>query len=314
MHVAVGAICDDQGRVLLARRASHLHQGGLWEYPGGKVHADESPAQALRRELHEELGIDVRACLPLITIPYAYADRDVVLHVFEVTTFNGVPHGREGQPLAWVARHELHGYPVPAANRGITLALTLPDRYLVTPEPGDDWPAFLTHLGHCLASGVVLIQLRARALASESFRQLVPLVLSVVRAYPDARLLLNSHVHLVRELGADGVHLTATQLSTLRQRPLPDEFLVAASCHNREEAKLALALRADFMVLGPVRPTATHPDATPLTWRGFENIAAAAPIPVYALGGMRPGDIEFAREHGGQGIAAITGLWVDGGG
>ena len=109
VHVAAAALVDDDGRVLLARRADEAHQGGLWEFPGGKLERDESIDDGLRRELHEELGIDIVSHRPLIRVRHDYDDRSVLLDVHRVDAGRGEPHGREGQPLAWVAVDELGG-------------------------------------------------------------------------------------------------------------------------------------------------------------------------------------------------------------
>ena len=99
VHVAVGVIEDAQGRILIARRPAHLHQGGLWEFPGGKVAEHEDVLTTLRRELHEEVGIDIKQTKPLITIEHDYGDKQVWLDVHRVTAFQGEAHGREGQPV-----------------------------------------------------------------------------------------------------------------------------------------------------------------------------------------------------------------------
>ena len=119
LHVAVGVIVDDHGQLLIAKRAAHLHQGGLWEFPGGKVDEGETIQQALRRELDEELGIQVTAFSPLVEIHHDYPDRHVLLDVWRVDGFDGVPHGREGQPLRWVAPADLIASEFPEANRPI---------------------------------------------------------------------------------------------------------------------------------------------------------------------------------------------------
>ena len=77
--------------VLITRRHAHLHQGGLWEFPGGKIHEDESSHDALRRELAEELAIHVEAAQPLLTIDHDYPDRSVRLEVWRVSAFSGTP-------------------------------------------------------------------------------------------------------------------------------------------------------------------------------------------------------------------------------
>ncbi len=113
VHVAAAVIRDDSGKILIARRADTQHQGGLWEFPGGKVEADESVETALARELHEELGIVVGAARPLIKVRHDYPDKQVLLDVWEVSSFSGEPHGAEGQPLAWVTAKELVNYEFP---------------------------------------------------------------------------------------------------------------------------------------------------------------------------------------------------------
>ena len=124
MHVAVGVISDGGHRILVSRRPEHVHQGGLWEFPGGKVEAGETVEQALRRELLEELAIDVRACQSLLTIQHDYTDKSVFLDVWWVSAFDGEPQGREGQPWRWVDASELHTLDFPAANQPIPAAIT----------------------------------------------------------------------------------------------------------------------------------------------------------------------------------------------
>jgi len=123
LRVAVGVLRDREGRVLLARRHPDSHQGGLWEFPGGKLEAGETLAEALYRELAEELGIAVRQHRPLILIRHDYGDRKVCLDVHEVLRFDGEPQSREGQPLSWVSLDALHSYPLPQANGPIVARL-----------------------------------------------------------------------------------------------------------------------------------------------------------------------------------------------
>ena len=116
VHVAVGVILDDLGRVLISRRAEDAHQGGLWEFPGGKVEAGESLAVALARELREELDIDIAPGEPLLEIHHDYGDKAVLLDVHVIRAFSGQPRGLENQPLAWVHPDSLCDYAFPAAN------------------------------------------------------------------------------------------------------------------------------------------------------------------------------------------------------
>lgn len=123
VHVAVGVIVDNQQRLLIARRPQHAHQGGLWEFPGGKVEAGESVQQALARELHEELGIQASGFRPLLEIRHDYGDKAVLLDVWWVEAFRGEACGQEGQPVRWVSAAELAGLAFPAANRAIIEAI-----------------------------------------------------------------------------------------------------------------------------------------------------------------------------------------------
>ena len=123
VHVAVGIVRDASGAVLIARRAAAAHQGGLWEFPGGKVEAGETVSAALARELHEELGIHVQTAAPWLQVRHAYADRQVLLDVWQVDAYQGEPQGREGQPVAWAAVAGLHEVDFPAADAPIIAAL-----------------------------------------------------------------------------------------------------------------------------------------------------------------------------------------------
>lgn len=125
VHVAVGVIFNSLGQILIARRHDDAHQGGLWEFPGGKVESDESVCDALARELHEELGINIQAssCKPFIEIRHDYSDKVVLLDVWTVSKFDGEASGKEGQPLRWVERSQLLGYDFPAANIAIIDAI-----------------------------------------------------------------------------------------------------------------------------------------------------------------------------------------------
>jgi len=119
VHVAVGVITNDGNDILIAKRAADVHQGGLWEFPGGKVDAGETVQEALGRELQEELSIRVEACQPLLEIRHDYGDKVVRLDVWHVSQFSGTVVGNEGQPVLWVAANALESYEFPKANSEI---------------------------------------------------------------------------------------------------------------------------------------------------------------------------------------------------
>lgn len=121
--VAVGVVRDADGRYCICQRHARQHQGGKWEFPGGKVEADETLPQALARELKEEIGIAVEACEPLLEIFHDYGDKQVLLDVWLVSRFSGQAQGLEGQPLRWVSVAELADYVFPEANQAIVTHL-----------------------------------------------------------------------------------------------------------------------------------------------------------------------------------------------
>ena len=123
VHVAVAVVVDSDGQVLITQRHKDSHQGGLWEFPGGKVEPGESLAQALSREILEELDIRVVAHSPLIEIAHDYGDKQVLLDVHRVTEFSGIPRPMESQPMRWVPTSSLKDYEFPAANVAIIDAL-----------------------------------------------------------------------------------------------------------------------------------------------------------------------------------------------
>ena len=310
IHVAAAALIDDAGRVLLARRHDDTHQGGLWEFPGGKLEPGETVAAGLARELHEELGIEVVAHRPLIRITHHYADRSVLLDVHRVDSWEGQPVGREGQPLAWVGRHELADYPMPAADVPIVMALRLPPLYLITPPQVGERGRFLQALEASLSSGIRLVQLRLFDLSEEELVRIGREACALCHTH-QARVLFNGNAETARAIGADGLHLNSRELHAYQTRPLRASHLLAASCHSAADLAQAGKVGADFALLSPVLPTRSHPDAEPLGWDGFAALSDATSMPVYALGGMRPALLDTAWRHGAQGVAGIRGLWGD---
>ncbi|SCZ50377.1 Nudix family hydrolase [Thiohalomonas denitrificans] len=310
LHVAAAVICDQAGRILIARRAEHRHQGGLWEFPGGKIEPGEAVGSALQRELDEELGVTITDARPLIRIPHDYGDRQVLLDVWRVDGFEGVAHGREGQPVAWVCPEALSQYAFPAANRPIVTAAQLPDLGLITPDPGRpaEWGAFLRKLESRLNGGIRLVQLRAKALQPSAFRALSEQVAALCHRF-GAHLLLNGPVESAEAIPHAGVHLNGARLRELTERPLGPEGWVSAACHDLEELERALSIGVDFVFVSPVLPTASHPGAPTLGWEGLRVLCKASRVPVYALGGLGPADRQRAWQSGAQGIAAIRALW-----
>ncbi len=308
LHVAVGILEDDRGRILVTQRPTHVHQGGLWEFPGGKVEPGESLFRALARELKEELGITLVEVEPLIRIHHSYSDVDVLLDVHRVLRWTGRLVPGEGQPLMWLHQESLKGLQLPAADRPILTALRLPRQYLITGDDPSRPREFLERLERSLARGIKLVQFRAKSLSKLVYQSLAREVIACVHGF-GARVLLNAAPIQAIELGADGVHLPSAELQRYLTRPLDEEYLLGASCHGRAELDQAMSLGADFAVLSPVKTSLSHPDIHPLGWESFANLIEPVPLPVYALGGMEADDLNVALTCGAQGIAGISAFW-----
>ena len=308
VHVAAAVIRGTDGKILIARRADTQHQGGLWEFPGGKVEAGESVEAALGRELKEELGIVVEAARPLIKVQHDYPDKHVLLDVWEVSAFSGEPHGAEGQPLAWVSPRELADYAFPEANQPIVAAARLPDQYLITPDELET-PQLLRGIQKAVAGGIKLVQLRAPNGYDPKYRDLA--VDATGLCAGKAQLMLKGPLEWLGDFPSAGWHLTAAQLRKYapKGRPLAKDRWLAASCHNAEELALAEQMDVDFVTLSPILPTLTHPDAQPLGWEQAQQLIANFSKPVFLLGGLGPDDRQQAWSIGAQGVAGIRAFW-----
>lgn len=310
LHVVVAIVENGSGEVLISRRPDHLHQGGRWEFPGGKLEAGETPWAALQRELLEEVAITPVHAHPLIRIPYHYPERKVLIEAWRVTQFSGEPYGAEGQSLQWVSMGGLNDFDFPPANLQIITAAQLPSCYLITPDPGGEhaWPDFLKQLRRSLQAGITLVQLRATSLGEVEYQRLACQVLDCCEAH-GARLMLNAGLTSFASCHAAGLHLTSRRLMELQQRPVGAEKLLAASCHSLEEVLHAQRIGADFVLLSPIKETASHPGESGIGWHALQGVAEQVSVPIYALGGMTPQDLPDAWRYGAQGIAAIRSLW-----
>lgn len=308
IHVAAAVIQAEDGRILIARRPQDKHQGGLWEFPGGKVEDGEDVRLALARELEEELGIRPTEARPLIQVRHDYEDKRVLLDVWKVTAFSGEPHGVEGQPLAWVRPRELDDYEFPAANLPIVAAARLPSHYLITPD-GLEPAELIAGVRAALEQGARMIQLRAPGMFDPQYRDLAVDIQGLCAG--KAQLMLKGPLEWLGDFPAAGWHLTTEQLRryAANGRPFPSERWLAASCHGAEELALAAQMGVDFVTLSPVQATATHPEAAPLGWEAATELLQQSNIPAYLLGGVGPQDEARAWQAGAQGVAGIRAFW-----
>jgi 8-oxo-dGTP diphosphatase len=304
LHVAVGVIKNTDGQILISLRKPSLHQGSLWEFPGGKLETGETAQQALIRELNEELDITVFSATPLMTIKHRYPELTVQLHVFLVEQFSGLAKGNEGQAIKWVTTAELSNYPFPAANKAIIMAAQLPPYYAILDDTDESQD--LINLSHLLNRGIKLIQLRLKSTPPKQLSKFIKQAYPLCQEY-GVRLLINSSVKNAQTYALDGVHLNSRDLMSLSKRPtyLNSSAWLSASCHNLLELQHAQQIGVDFVVLAPVLKTKSHPDTPPLGWEKFTELVSQINLPIYALGGLAEANLIDAHKAGGQGIAAI---------
>lgn len=308
IHVVAGLLVNDH-HVCITRRRADVHQGGKWEFPGGKLEPHEDPLSGLKRELHEELGIEIRQASPFVQIRHAYPDLDVLLDVWRVTGYAGTPHGREAQEMRWAEIRRLDPQDFPDADRPVLRRLQLPRLYALSDVRRFGEEGFAKRLLSVLEAGARLIQLREPHMDRASFCAYARRLSALCQRF-DARLIINADPSWLRESEADGVHLNARRVMQLNERPCSATYWLGASCHDATELHKAEILQADFAVLGPVQHTASHPASPILGWSRFEELLRRPlALPVYAVGGMRLADLSQALSCGAQGLAMISGLW-----
>lgn len=321
VDVAAGLLLRPDGSLLLAQRPDGKPWAGWWELPGGKIEPGETTLQALARELHEELGIKVTDATPWVTYIHEYPKNIVRLAFCRVTAWEGEPAGIEGQALSWVdpLAQDMPVQPLLPATLPPIRWIGLPDHYLITSIGSlAALPASLAKLERALVGGIRLVQFREPTtdMTTSQLHDAFLLVLRRCHAH-GARCLVNS-IHPEEWWDeADGVHLRAQDACTRAQSlslssseaPLGADgrqgHLLGVSAHDANDIQAARALDADFIVLGHVLDTPSHPGAPGMGWAAFAALAQQASMPVLAIGGMSEHILKTAQTHGAHGIAGI---------
>lgn len=311
VHVAVAVIQNSTGQYFIAKRPKEAHQGGLWEFPGGKVEDNETVVEALERELLEEIGIMLIQATPLIKIHHEYHDKSVVLDVRCVNEFTGQAFGKEGQETCWINKNEFSLYDFPEANRAIINTIQLPDKYMIT-GGFESEKELLSKIQLGFKKDIKLIQFRAHHLNELIYFDYAKKIYDIC-AKENVILLLNTSIEHYLKYNASnfshGLHLTSKEIELFTSLSLDKKLLISTSIHSQRELIKAQERKIDFVVLSPVNKTQSHPNVTPLGWEGFKKLVEKSCLPVYALGGMKEEDLNKAKVSGAQGIAAIGAFW-----
>ncbi|MFV7499248.1 NUDIX domain-containing protein [Acinetobacter pittii] len=285
------AILIHRGKILVGWREEQQHQGGKHEFPGGKVEQGETPEEACRREIYEEVGIGLKDWHQFDYIHHEYDDIIVNLHLFH----SYVPDELLNlihQPWAWYTREQLLHLNFPKANKDIIKRLY--------------WP-HLIKISNTLStveSSDALLYWRIEEFEPQYIEQLTALD-------EGQRSSLIINVDIWRQLSPElqkqikTVHLKQSQLMNLHKGDLRVGVRYIAACHDAVSLKQAQQIGCDAIFISPVKPTMTHPEAVALGWERFSDLAQNSQIPVFALGGVHPDDLATAQQHGAYGLAGI---------
>ena len=304
-RICIGIIENQQQQVLVGQRKAGAHLQGYWEFPGGKASPYESFKMALRRELSEELGVRVHSALKLIELQHQYEERHLHFQVFKITQFSGRVNSVEAQALKWVSRSQLRRLKFPEANSAMLDALCMPDNYMIADQDVLKDQLF-SIVRKQLNAGISLIQYRAcnenKATYVDHAKQLKQLC-----AEFDATLICNCDLAWAIDADAQWSHLNSQRLREVYRQPSQSQPLgyFSASCHNEEEVAMANEIGVRCILIGSVNNTDSHVNSQAIGWSRFSQLCFMANCPVYALGGMSLNDVQTARAHGAQGIAAI---------
>ncbi len=328
-EVAVAVLQQTDGSFLLSSRPEGKPYAGYWEFPGGKLEEGESVEQALKRELAEELDIQITQAHPWFSFIMRYTHATVRLHTWRVREWQGELRGLEGQQFIFQQLQQLPAQldvaPTLPGCVPIFKALQLPSYYAITAGDGlsTNLSSLFEKIEQRLNCAPLLLQIREPRLSLPELTRFVQGLLQFRQAHYLAfknsnklQILLNvgsaESLALAQKLGIDGVQLQAAFLEILAQQTptVRSNFsLIGASVHDAAQLALAGRLGCDFAVLGHVLATPSHPNQVGLGWAGFAQIAQDAPIPVYAIGGLDSADLAVAQGHGAHGVAMIRDAW-----
>ncbi len=288
------AILLHKSKVLVGWRQANQHQGNKHEFPGGKVEKGETPEQACRREIYEEVGIGLKDWHKFDEISHEYDDIIVNLHLFHTYVPDELLNLIH-QPWTWFNRDQLAELNFPKANAAIL------DRLI--------WPHLIkiNHELSALPQQASLFYWRPELTDIKKIEQ----QLLELDDQQLAKLVINFDIwQRLLNTGLKGkittIHLKQSQLMSLSKGDLNIGKRFLAACHDAVSIQHTHHLGCDAILLSPVNATATHPDTKVLGWDNFSELAQKSDIPVFALGGVAPTDIEQAQKHHAYGLAGIS--------
>jgi 8-oxo-dGTP diphosphatase len=300
IKVVAGLIRRADGKILICLRPKHLDQGGLWEFPGGKWEAGESRFDALRRELDEELGIDIRRARPLLRLVHAYPAKTVELDVWEVSQWDRSPSGCEGQKIQWVMPSNLHRYEFPAANKTIISAARLPRFICAMPPLADIEPLFVDQLEAWLSVGARGFLIRKQCFADNLGKGMLTQI-GILLGRAGAVLVVDC---TPSEAAASVCALDDSLIENFNCDVLPSRV-----CHTPVELAEQARVGAQLVLIGPVCAASAEPENSFIEWPDVRRLVAETAIPAFAFGGIQPCDVSRAITKGCHGIILGCDTW-----
>lgn len=309
VHVAI-ALLLYRGKVLVGWRNADQHQGNKYEFPGGKIEAGETPVEACRREIFEEVGIGIQQWHAFDVIHHEYDDVEVFLHLFHATV--NEQYLDIQKPWTWYSRDQLLGLNFPKANLSIIQRLFWNHHIKIS----EDLSELCRNQQSVVNANTLDESNLNEASAQPLFYYRTELLTSAVEQVQQlnlhdlSRLIINVDIwtQLPESLqkAVAAVHYKQQQVMDLQMGQLPLGVRCIAACHDVVSLQRAHQLGFDAVILSPVLPTATHPDAHTLGWEQFAQYAKSSDLPVFALGGLSPTDLSIAQQYGAYGIAGIS--------
>lgn len=300
VNIAIALILS-KNKILVGWRNSTQHQGNKYEFPGGKVEQGESAVEACRREVMEEVCVDISQWHAKTIIQHEYEDICVNLHFFQGFISDKQLKAAK-QPWTLYKRTELADLNFPKANQRIISQLIWPKYIKISAELNPlhefDREKFLYFRPQLNMSNPSNQTLERSIAQIESFsaEHLNQLIINI-----DLWSKLNADTQML----VTKVHLRHDQLLSMTSNSLISTHCFIASCHDFETLQHAQHIGCDAVFLSPIQDTWTHPNAAVLGWEGFRELAQQLDIPVFALGGLNPMDLELAINHGAYGVAGI---------
>ncbi|RBA31620.1 dGTP triphosphohydrolase [Acinetobacter junii] len=286
------AILLHKSKVLVGWRQANQHQGNKHEFPGGKIEEGETPEQACRREVYEEVGIGLKEWHQFDVIRHEYEDIIVTLHLLHAYVPDELLNLIH-QPWSWFSRDQLTDLNFPKANSTIIERLIWSHLIKISDQV-DELPETNSQMYLRIESKD--IEKLQQQLIKLSEQQLLKLIVNV-DVWQQFNTVLQEKIKTV--------HLKQSQLMQLKKGDLVVAKRYIAACHDAVSLQHAHQIGCDAIFLSPVNPTATHPNSKVLGWDGFAALAQKSDIPVFALGGVAPADLEQAQKHNAYGLAGI---------